>query len=352
MSNKRPFFSCVIPCYNDGRYKEGIYLDRLLSNLYLQNIPKEELEIILSDDHSPVSFDFIVDKWSAKLNLKHVVTEYNFAPGNTRQYGTKFVTGEWLFFVDHDDLLYPNALVTVKKAIEDNHESRIVYCDFNKVNSNNLSEVVEEFRWGNLLSWVHGKLYNLDNFWKKHDLHFPKDLRTHEDIALGNQVHCVLLHEKDKPILYVNSPVYLWTENIESISNTRYNTEMTEVGSEHTFLERAFGDYLESEWGMGIEMFSKGYLTLDDLVSFSVPLLFNCWLIIHSHKLANPTSYIKENEMIFSKYLHRFLDVSNLSVVFLKVLLLSQYARELDKLDSEAKKNSVPKLLEWLESVS
>ena len=84
-----PFFSLVIACYNDGRYKEGVYLDRLLSSVERQGLKKDDIEVILSDDCSPIPYDDIIEKHRSNLIIKCTKTDYNCCPGNTRAKGVE-----------------------------------------------------------------------------------------------------------------------------------------------------------------------------------------------------------------------------------------------------------------------
>ena len=107
----RPFFSIIIPCYNSREY-----IGELLASIEAQDMP-DDIEIILSDDNSPESYQDIVDPFRERLCIKQVKTDYNFAPGNTRERGVKEATGEWIAFADHDDLYIVDTFSQVKEAI-------------------------------------------------------------------------------------------------------------------------------------------------------------------------------------------------------------------------------------------
>ena len=217
----RPFFSVVIACYNDGRYKEGVYLDRLLDSLCYQGLAKSDFEVVLSDDCSPVPFDDIVEKFSDRLNIVTTKTDYNFAPGNTRQKGVDIAKGQWLCFADHDDIYYQNALLTVRDFIEERREKFYVFTPFDGVDTD--GNVVKKYE--HTAGWCHGKFYNMDNFWKPQGIHFVKDLPSHEDIAICTQVACAMDRSGYKfRERYLPFVTYAWTENPESLSHTQFET--------------------------------------------------------------------------------------------------------------------------------
>lgn len=63
-------------------------------------------------------------------------TEYNFAPGNTREAGVKLAEGEWLCFADHDDEFIPDTLKRIKATIEKYGEKYCAIANFLEVDPN------------------------------------------------------------------------------------------------------------------------------------------------------------------------------------------------------------------------
>lgn len=345
----RPFFSLVIPCYNDGRYQEGEYLDRLLDNLCSQNLKKEELEVILADDHSPVPFNNIIEKYCDRLDLKYCLTDYNFAPGNTRQCGSKLATGIWLCFADHDDSFYPDCFTAVKQAIKDHHPQHIISTDFNKVDVQ--GNIVEEFRGKDLSNWIHGKFYNLDNFWNKYGIEFPKDLKTHEDIAVGVQVDCILKTIGKNNLFYFRHLTYMWLDNEESISNSNYIDKLEDSGTSSNFLERAYPDFLRSRWGQYINMYEKGFLEYHELIELSIQQIRTSWIMLNTWENCGHLEYLKRNEKEFHNYLAVTLLVAKVNLTFVKTVIGKYHSDMKDQIDKTAKRYSKMKLFDWLEYI-
>ena len=103
----RPFFSIVVACYNPS-----VYLERLLKSIEKQDM-NDNIEVILSDDHSTEDYQVFVEKFSDRLCIRQIQTDYNFGPGNTREKGCTIVTGEWLTFADQDDCFEPDSPLSV-----------------------------------------------------------------------------------------------------------------------------------------------------------------------------------------------------------------------------------------------
>ena len=328
----RPFFSVVIPCYNDGRYAPGVYIDRLLNNITEQGLNKNEIEVIIADDHSKIPYQGTLDRYSDKLIIRYVETDYNFGPGNTRQKGSTVATGKWLCFADHDDLFYPGALKYVKSQITKTKEQLMVYSDFNKVSHDDLDKVIEEFRVPHLSTWVHGKFYNLDNFWKKYSIHFVKDLKTHEDIALGNYVDSVL-HSLNYSPLHITQPVYKWIHASDSVSHGSYTSSVSSDGTVHSFIETHFDDFVSCNITPLLEAYDNKIITKDEAIVMVIFKLGTLWMFCCKFKLSNPQTYLKQTEAFCSRAWHSIKEKLNINPAFVKVVMSTKLADAKQRLD-------------------
>lgn len=346
----KPFFSIVIPCYNDGRYAPGYYIDRLLSNILQQGLEKDDYEVIISDDHSIIPYQGTLDRYRDKMNIKFVETDYNFAPGNTRQKGVDNAEGQWLCFADHDDMFYKGALAGVKQIIEQRNEQYIVYSDFNKVSEDDFTHVVEKFAHPKLGTWVHGKFYNIENFWKPYKLHFKKDLRTHEDLYLGKLVECAL-HKLNRNPLYIPSPTYMWVYRKDSVSHGTYVNEVGEDGFEHVFLERNFNDFLISQIDSILDCYAEEQLTRDEAISLTLTGLGNAFMNVCAIKAKNPEHYLKSINTYSSRILHRIKDDLDLSIGSIKVLIQTTYEEVFKEVSKISDQSSQLNFIEWIEFI-
>lgn len=239
--NKRPFYSIVVPCYNSRET-----LGRLLGSLITQGLQKDDLEVILSDDCSTESYEDIVDAFRDKLNIIQVKTDYNCCPGNTRERGAIQATGQWLCFADHDDFFISNCLGELKKNIIENNYCTIVVTEFYKKHP---SEDLFK-KMPNNIGWTHGKFFNLDNFWKKYNIHYPKDLMSNQDICVCIQASFIEKYFKEK-YYEIEIPTYIWIENPFSLSNK----DIIIDGQARTYLDAYFIDYLAATAGTFYKMY-------------------------------------------------------------------------------------------------
>lgn len=124
-------FSIVVPTY---RTKEE-YLREMIDSCIDQTYPTWEL--ILADATPDDSVANVVQTYT-DARIKYVkLAENNGIAENTNQ-GLAKTTGEYVGLLDHDDVLEPNALYEVAKAIEDGQnvgiDVQMVYSDEDKCN--------------------------------------------------------------------------------------------------------------------------------------------------------------------------------------------------------------------------
>ena len=285
MLKKRPFFSIVVPCYNSRKT-----IGKLLRTIAMQGM-NDEIEVILSDDCSTESYQDIVNVYSKILSIKQIQTDYNFGPGNTREKGISVVEGEWLCFADHDDEFIVNSLQEIKEKIILSGEKYYVVTKFYEVDPDT-REVIKEYHYERNL--LHGKFFNLDNFWKKHDLHFKKDLKTHEDIHLLSHANYASIAHGTYP-LYIDSPIYCWMAHENSLSRKRFKEEY--------FKKYFFKDYIDATGYSYRDCFIKYNADYDFTKISMIEVLAYCYFYIQGMKFYNNYNLLVENEKYTKQYL-------------------------------------------------
>ena len=233
-TNKRPFFSIIIPCYNSRKT-----IGRLLETITQQGLQKDDVQVVISDDCSTESYQDVIDNYKDKLFITQVKTDYNYCPGNTRQRGVDAAVGQWICFSDHDDEFVLDSLSQVKKSILQSKCDTAIFAKFLKKTVKG-----EFFEMPQNAGWTHGKFFNLDNFWNKYHIHYIKDLTSHEDVCISTQIEFIRTGF-NVDIYQCNIPVYVWIEDPNSLSNRKYIAER----KERVFLDVFFIDYIESTAG-------------------------------------------------------------------------------------------------------
>ena len=102
----RPLLSVVIPFYNVEKY-----IAQCLDNVFNQDIPEEEYEVICVNDASPDhSRDIVLEFQKKHPNLVLVDHDVNKKLGAARNTGRRVARGKFIWNVDSDDYIVPNCL--------------------------------------------------------------------------------------------------------------------------------------------------------------------------------------------------------------------------------------------------
>lgn len=283
--DQRPFFSIIIPCYNSGKT-----IGKLLDSIYAQNM-NDEIEVIISDDNSTEPYFDIVERYADEISIRLIKTDYNFAPGNTREKGVSIAEGIWVCFADHDDEFIPETLPVVKQSIIESGEQYYAIANFIEANPDTGEVIREMIQYRN---WNHAKFYNLDNLWKANNIHFKKDLLTHEDIYISSRINCAMQQYGDDP-LAVDVFCYIWNNRPTSISR--------EIYGDHSFLEVFFKDYIESTGRVYLDQVASGKISYDYGLYSVVEVLLYCYFYTESFKFHDPKGWIRENDDYSRSYL-------------------------------------------------
>jgi len=125
-TNMEPKVSVIIPVYNTEKY-----LHECLDSVIKQTL--KEIEIICVNDGSTDGSLSILDEYAARDNRIIVITQENKGAGVARNTGLEIARGEYLYFLDSDDLLKLSMLKKLYKgAIKS--DADITICNYKKYN--------------------------------------------------------------------------------------------------------------------------------------------------------------------------------------------------------------------------
>lgn len=106
------FLSIVIPIYNDEKF-----LEECLDSCLNQELSKDDYEIICVDDGSTDRTPEILKQYAQRFpNIRVITKQHGSQFGGGRDIGFDTARGDYVWFVDHDDLIAPQALKLLKKA--------------------------------------------------------------------------------------------------------------------------------------------------------------------------------------------------------------------------------------------
>lgn len=118
--------SVIIPCYNVSQY-----IDRCLNSVASQTIGTEQLEIILVDDGSADDTYLHLSAFEQKYpdNTILIKLDENSGLSAARNIGMEYSSGEYIAFVDSDDVIAESMLEKMVEVITREHAD-MVECSF------------------------------------------------------------------------------------------------------------------------------------------------------------------------------------------------------------------------------
>ncbi|MGH3023383.1 MAG: CDP-glycerol glycerophosphotransferase family protein [Gaiellaceae bacterium] len=221
----RPRVSVVVPMYNVAPY-----LEECLESLAQQTMA--DLEVVIVDDGSTDASPEIAERFAARDPRFRLVHQANAGLGAARNTGARHATGEFLAFVDSDDLVTRHAYELLLGAL-DHTGSDIASGSARRLTSfgttrSFLAKACERTRlathitrFPNLIvdrtAW--NKLYRR-SFWDEHGFRFPEGV-YYEDIPVTLPAHYLA-----KSVDVIEQTVYLWrVREGDDLSITQRRTE-------------------------------------------------------------------------------------------------------------------------------
>ena len=125
LDNNGPLVSVVIPAYNVAEY-----INQTIASVREQSYKNWEL-IVVDDGSTDRTLEVIAE--SVKQIRQHVVVHHqeNGGLSAARNSGVKLATGEYVYFLDSDDLLPQNALL---RFVELSYQNALDVLSFSAVN--------------------------------------------------------------------------------------------------------------------------------------------------------------------------------------------------------------------------
>ncbi|MEW6455194.1 MAG: glycosyltransferase [Acidobacteriota bacterium] len=111
-----PLISIIIPCFNCEKYVEQAILNAKSQRL-------ENLEIVFINDGSTDNVEELLQPY--KNDLVYCYQE-NKGLSNARNKGIEFSKGNYIAFLDPDDIWYPDTLITLYDFLENNKDFGMV----------------------------------------------------------------------------------------------------------------------------------------------------------------------------------------------------------------------------------
>jgi len=124
--------SVIIPCYNSEEYLDDCY-----QSLTIQDC--KNVEFIFIDDGSQDNTLKMLEDYSEKDSRVKYITHENRGLKQARLSGIEIANGEFIGFLDSDDMLSPNAISDVLKVFTNNIQCDGVIYDFTYLKNKEIS---------------------------------------------------------------------------------------------------------------------------------------------------------------------------------------------------------------------
>lgn len=228
--NAQPKISVIVPVYKCEQY-----IHRCVNSILNQTF--SDFELILVDDGSPDNCGEICEDYAKKDFRVKVIHQVNGGQAAARNNGVKEAQGEWLHFVDSDDMIHPKTLEILYKTAIDN-DVKLSMCsafqgenipdDFSKnfdVTANILNMDEE-----NIFHLCKNEKYYYWVVWGKllHKSIFLKHPLTEGRIYEDNAIVCKWLHEAKK-VAVIPSPLYFYYINTSGTTKNNFTEKQLDV---------------------------------------------------------------------------------------------------------------------------
>ena len=205
----------IIPTYNSNK--------SLIGTLYsiINQTIRDKLKVYIIDDCSNEDYNDIYNLFSKYIDLKILRMPKNGGPGVARQYGLDNSDGDYVIFIDSDDVFYEiTSVEIIYNAI----------IGYDMVFGQMYDE--KNDRYSRHEGCLHGKMYKR-SFLKDNNIRF-NTLRSHEDNAF-NQI-CLATAK----IKFIDDVIYVYKYNDKSLTNNEDDVESmnTYIKSMNSALEK------------------------------------------------------------------------------------------------------------------
>ena len=226
--------SVIIPVYNASRY-----VDRVVQCVRQQTF--HDWELILVDDGSKDESGQVCDMHADKDSRVCVIHQRNRGASAARRVGIEKARGEYLIFIDCDDIVEDDYIERLYSCLTENEvaHSQIVACDVVKhredespvVDKVGMPRIMEsdelQCRFFNYEFWgFWGKIYHRSGF---ENVYFPEYTINEDYVVMAQLFH------NCKRMIYLPIPLYHYMEHGESLSHQKLS-------------KRMFDEYYNKQW--------------------------------------------------------------------------------------------------------
>lgn len=236
-----PLVSIIIPVYNAEQS-----IIKMLESLQFQR--QEHVELVFIDDCSRDGSSSIIESYKSRFeskgwSLKVIVHDINKGVAAARNTGLNHATGEYIYYVDADDRLEPDALELLVQEAQEN-DAEIVGCNwflsFEK-NERKMNQPAFQSNWEAIERILRGTMrWNLWLFLVKRSLYEAHHIRFIPGMNMGEDIMVMIkLFTYAERVGFVNQALYHYGQgNAESLTKTYSDKHRAQVTANVQEIER------------------------------------------------------------------------------------------------------------------
>lgn len=234
--------SIIIPVYNLEDY-----IKDCIQSLIPSNDSGLYYEIICIDDGSTDDSGKILDKYAELYSCLKVYHQSNQGVSSARNLGLEKAVGEYIWFVDGDDLVAKDSIPEIIDGIEQNECPDILYIGIKSFDDNDLSDVhfetlpIEE-ESGQYAGWIVTEIIKA-KYIHEHNLRFDVDISYGED-----DIFCVFLHQYITTTKKLNKVLYYYRQREGSALHSGINENSIERTMKTYSAELKYADTYDFFW--------------------------------------------------------------------------------------------------------
>lgn len=233
-------FSVIVPIYNIEKY-----LCRCIDSVLAQTF--DDYELILVDDGSPDNCPAICDEYAAKDSRIKVIHKKNGGLVSARQAGITEAAGDYVFHLDGDDSVCPDALENAYQIINELHPDIVSFSYQNCIDGKldkAIDDLVDEglYNKSDIEKKIYPKLLSDKNMkhlfyflWGKaikRELATKHQLNVNPAISLGEDLSCSFPCYLDANTVYMSRKViYLYTIRNDSLTTNFKTNQISQIAN-------------------------------------------------------------------------------------------------------------------------
>jgi len=291
--------SVVMPSFN-----VGAYIADAIESVRRQTY--SNFELIVVDDGSEDSTLQIIEQYSLRDKRISLIRQDHLGPGAARNVALKLAKGEFLSFVDADDIIEPRFLERMVQSLVDNNNDLAV-CNVWRLRNGRYYEA-ELFQKAKLVAsnstsirqhaaliWdtvVWNKVYRLNFYLEK--IGFFSENILYEDMHPAS-----LAHVRAKSISMIEDRLYVWRVRSEQNSITQNKADVANF-RDRIFVSQQIVDLYSSEAPELVDMVFEKIL-LNDLLMY-IPLIPNSSDLFKEVAIVELSKFLRQvPKLLFNK---------------------------------------------------